>query len=107
MHVVRGDLNKCQSEPLAKVRHAVLCLVVKCMAFPLCNCLCLTGHTSNDTPERAFGTVGYLGSCKFQTMTLPKLKLKFSKPSNPCLTWKNGRKTEMMMRDKLPGLSTA
>src|SRR6187399_2734139 len=69
----------------------------KCMAFPLCNCLCLTGHTSNGTPERAFGTVGYLGSFKFQTMILPKLKLKFSKPSNLCLTWKKGRKTEMMI----------
>ena len=34
-------------------------------------------------------------------MTLPKLKLKFSKPSNPCLTWKKRRKTEKMMNDDM------
>src|SRR6188768_2893288 len=76
------------------------------MEFPLCNCLCLTGHTSNGAPERAFGTEGYLGSCKCQTMTLPKLKLKFSKPSNPCLTWKKGRKTEMMMMMMMIAIGT-
>ena len=58
-----------------------------------------TGHTSNGVPERAFDTMEYKRSCKFQTITLPKLQLKSSKPSNPCLTWKKGHKTEMMKQE--------